>query len=357
MSILDDFQYPFHKPEAQQLHRILTDLYPNPEMARLTASMSGLDTSMIYFGGAPFLVWAEILRSASPQGMTRALVEVVFNRLSPNSPVRKFLQDLLADQPTEIDAEPVAADGSPVFLKDNDDVSDNEALLYHDDLMIQIGKVPELINTLKRLLELAPAVCKLTVDFNGLQQSGTGFRIGSDMLLTNWHVLHTEDNTRARVVTAEFGFDDNGEGGILTATPIACDVESIVTNKDDDWGVLRVKQPLLDAWPIVKLSESVAPELNMATYIIQHPAGGRKRVGFVRNQVSAFDDQVVHYLTDTKEGSSGAPVFNRDGQLVAVHHRGGRPQQLAGRSPLKKNEGIRASRIIAGLNAQGVTPL
>lgn len=353
MSILDDFQYPFHKPAAQQLHRMLTDLYPNPDMARVTASMSGIDTTMIYFGEAPFLVWAEILRTASPQGLTRALVEVVFNRLPANSPFRKFLQDLLANKPVEIDSEPVAIDGSPLFLKDNDDVSDNEALLYHDDLMIQIGKVPALINTLQRLMDLAPAVCKLTVDFNGLQKSGTAFRIGLDLLLTNWHVLHTDDNIRASTVTAEFGYDDDGSGGILSATSIACDVGTIVTNKDDDWGVLRVKQPLLDAWPIVKLSESVEPTLNMATYIIQHPAGDRKRVGFVRNQVSAFDDQVVHYLTDTKEGSSGAPVFNRDGRLVAVHHRGGRPQQLAGRSPLKKNEGIRASRIIAGLNAKG----
>jgi len=63
---------------------------------------------------------------------------------------------------------------------------------------------------------------------------------------------------------------------------------------------------------------------------------------------------VVHYLTDTQEGSSGAPVFDAQGKLIALHHAGGRPQEVAGRAPLKKNEGIRISRIVAGLTAQGV---
>jgi hypothetical protein len=70
--------------------------------------------------------------------------------------------------------------------------------------------------------------------------------------------------------------------------------------------------------------------------------------------VSAFDDRVVHYLTDTKEGSSGAPVFDAEGHLIALHHAGGRPQEIAGKAPLKKNEGIRISRILAGLGGQNV---
>jgi hypothetical protein len=133
-------------------------------------------------------------------------------------------------------------------------------------------------------------------------------------------------------------------------------VGSIVTSKDDDWAIIRAKQPLVDAWPVVKLSEAVAPTMSSATYIIQHPGGEPKRVGFVRNQVSAFDDRVVHYLTDTKEGSSGSPVFDAEGRLIALHHAGGRPQEIVGRAPLKKNEGIRISRIVSGLKDQNFTP-
>jgi V8-like Glu-specific endopeptidase len=349
-SILDAFKYPWDKPEAQQLHVMLTQLNSNSQMAILAADKAGIDTSMIFSAQAPALIWAEILREAATHGLTRVLVEQTRDRLNANSPFRQFLEDLLLNQPAPTDGEPRSVDGAPRFLKDTDDVSEPEALLYYDDLMIQIGRVPALIATLQRLVALAPAVCKLSVDVNGLQKHGTAFRIDTDLLLTNWHVLHkTDDDTPATAVTAEFGYEDDGGGVALAATSISCDVGTIVTSKADDWAIIRATQPLLDAWPIIKLAEAVAPTKSSAAYIIQHPAGERKRVGFVRNQVSFFDDRVVHYLTDTKDGSSGSPVFNAEGQLIALHHAGGRPQEVVGRAPMKKNEGIRISRIVAGV--------
>lgn len=109
-----------------------------------------------------------------------------------------------------------------------------------------------------------------------------------------------------------------------------------------------------DAWPVLKLTEAVSPETGAPAYIIQHPSGDRKRIGFVRNTVTSFDDLVVHYLTDTQEGSSGAPVFNARGQLIALHHAGGRPQQVVGKPPVKKNEGIRITRILKRLQSESV---
>jgi V8-like Glu-specific endopeptidase len=352
-SIVDEFKFPFEKTEAQQLHLTLTQINSSAPQAILAADKAGVDTSMIFREQAPALVWADVLRAASPQGLTRTLVQQTRDRLNPNSPFITFLDSLLAGKPAETEGEPRNADGAPRFLKDTDDISDPEALLYHDDLMIQIGQVPALITTLQSLVTLAPSVCKLTVAVNNVQQSGTAFRIDSDLLLTNWHVLHNaKEGTRATAVTAEFGYEDDGSGGGLSATAIPCDVNTIVTNKDDDWGVIRAKKPLLDTWPVVKLSEAVPPAQSAAAYIIQHPGGERKRLGFVRNQVSSFDDRVVHYLTDTKEGSSGSPVFDAKGKLIALHHAGGRPQEVVGRSPLKKNEGILISRILSGMNQQ-----
>lgn len=355
MSILDAFKYPFSDPAAQQLHIILCQLNPTGPDAILAAEQAGLNTGRINSNQAPLLVWADILRAASPQGLTRTLVEQARSRLSPTSPFRKFLDALLAGQSPPTEGEPRAMGGAPLFLEGSDTISKEEALLYRDDLMIEIGRVPALIATLQNLVTLAPAVCKLSVDVEGYRKHGTGFRIDSDMLLTNWHVLH-RGSTRATAVTAEFNYEDNGKGGGLASKGIKCDVSTIVTDETDDWGVIRAKEPLEDAWPVVKLSDAVAPQVNSSAYIVQHPGGDRKRLGFVRNQVCHVDNRVIHYLTDTKEGSSGSPVFNDAGGLIALHSRGGQPQAELGKEPMKKNEGVRISRIVEGLKAQNVTP-
>ncbi len=353
-SILDAFPYPWHDRDAQHLHVRLTQVHPSAQAALLVAEKAGIDTGLVNASQAPAYLWKDLLDEAAKSGETRYLVQQVHDLLKPGSPMRPFLADLLAGRPAATDGEPRDADGAPAFLSDSDDVTEPEALLYYDDLTIPIGRVPGLIATLQKLVALAPAVCRLVVDINGVGQKGTGFRIGTDLLLTNWHVLHATTGTRATAVTAEFGYEDDGRGGALAPSVVPCDVEKLVTDFFDDWAVLRAMQPLKAEWPVVKLSEAAEPAQGKPAYIVQHPGGERKRVGFVRNQVASFDDRVVHYLTDTQDGSSGSPVFNDEARLIALHHAGGRPQVVAGRAPLKKNEGIRIPRILKGLKTRGV---
>lgn len=355
-AILDAFPYPWSNPAAQQLHVLLGQLFPRALDAVNLAQKAGLDAGFINREQATNYVWIEVLDQAASNGVTRVLVENVVAGMNPANPRRAFFETLLADKTPPTEGEPRLQDGAPLFLSQGgDDVSEQEALLYRDDLTIQIGKVPALVETLRRLFELAPAVCKLDVDVNGLPMVGTGFRIGPDLLLTNWHVLHhPKTGARATAVTAQFGYEDRPAGAAAAVTAIPCDVNSIVTSREDDWGVIRAAAPLSTDWPVVKLSEGAAPQVGAAAYIIQHPGGTPKRLGFVRNQVSFFDDRVVHYLTDTQAGSSGAPVFDEAGRLIALHHMGGRPQEVTGRPPLKKNEGIRISRVREGLAAANV---
>ena len=193
-------------------------------------------------------------------------------------------------------------------------MTEPEAFLYRDDLTIAIGRVPALIDALQRLMSAASGVCKLTVEFPGVTKSGTAFRIADNWLLTNWHVLHSTATGRAAAaVSAEFGYDDDGMGGLVAAVPVRCDPTRIITDKTDDWAVIPSRDPLRAEWATLPLSAAVVPVIDGTAYIVQHPAGGRKRVGFVRNQICDFDDRVIHYLTDTREGSSGAPVFDDQG--------------------------------------------
>ncbi len=354
--ILDAFPYPWSDPVAQNLHIVLANMYPDQLDAVNIAVRSGIDGARINSRQAPIYVWMEILDLAGRTGMTRSLVMQVHDMLNPHGPQKPFLAGLLANASVSVDAEPRDAKGAPSFLVGNDDVTEPEALLYYDDLTLQIGRVPGLITTLQRLVELAHSVCRMVVDFSGASKHGTGFRIGPDLLLTNWHVVHnTNTGARATAVTAEFGYEDDGKGGALAATVVPCNVNTIVADKGDDWAVVTAGQPLNEAWRVVKLSEAVAPIDGTGAYIIQHPGGDRKRIGFVRNQVAWFDDRVVHYLTDTQFGSSGSPVFDGQGRLMALHHAGGRPQQVVGKPPVKKNEGIRIGRIVTGLTSKNVT--
>lgn len=357
LSILDTFPYPYRERDAQQLHVTLSQLHPTPQGAILIASQAGLDGTLIDAGQPPFFVWKDVLGLAGRSGLTRQLVQLVHDKLNATNPRRPFLAGLLSGKPTPADDEPRADGGAPNFLRDTDDVYEDETLLYHDDLTIQIGRLPDFIDTLQRMVRLAPAVCRLTVDIHGAGMLGTAFRIGPDLLLTNWHVVYnTLTGARATAVTAEFGYEHDGRGTALAAKIVTCDVESIVPGQADDWAVIRATDPLSDAWPVVKLSEAVTPEKGSAAYVIQHPGGERKRLGFVRNTVTAFDERTMHYLTDTREGSSGAPVFDPRGRLIALHHAGGRPQQVVGMPPLRKNEGIRIPRIIDGLRGRIAVP-
>jgi V8-like Glu-specific endopeptidase len=353
-SLFDEYPYPWSRRDAQQLYQLMTRAFSTSQAVMQLVLQSNLDPAAINFNQAVLYIWRETFTEAVNQGALRTLVQNAHDSLNTVSPVRKTLATILADRPIE-DPEPTTASGKPNFINGSSEISKDEALLYHDDLTLQIGRLPALIKVLQAMHQYSPSVCKLTLDINGHPQFGTAFRIGDDLLLTNWHVLHKlPEETPATAVSAEFGYEDNGAGGILPAKIIECDETSIVADKDDDWGIIRTKTAMDAAWPIIKLSEAAAPKLNTPAYIIQHPNGDRKRLGFVRNEVNFFDTQVVHYITDTQEGSSGAPVFNSAAKLIALHHRGGEPQEVLGRPPVKKNEGIRISRIIEGLTAKNI---
>lgn len=355
-SILRTSPYPWVRPEARQLHIELTKTFPNQPDALRLAAAAGLQPFSLFANQAPNLLWQEILNKGAPLGVNAALAEAARDELPATAPLRAVLVALLADQPVATSGEPRTMDGTPTFVTGDDTVMAPETLLYRDDLTIEIGRVPALIATLQQLITVGPAVCKVTSTFaDGGTQYGTAFRIGADLLLTNWHVLHREsDRAPATAVTAEFRLEDDGRGGGLGTVAIPCDAGA-VSDEADDWAALRTIDPLQDDWPVLPLHGVPDPVPGEAAFVIQHPLGGRKRVAIVRNQVSFVDDRVVHYLSDTQVGSSGSPVLNAAGQLIALHHAGGRPQGVTGKDPVLKNEGIRIPRVVAGLAAHDVT--
>ncbi len=351
-SVVDTFPYPWPLPEAQELHRVLVTLYPSEKRALYVAGIAGIPEWDLAPGLPAFDLWRDILNLAAQRMATRKLVTWSRSQ-SSKGPYSAFFDALLSTAPVELSVEPRNADGSAQFLSGDDTPSEQEALLFGDDLSILVGRVSGYIDTLKRMVELAPAVCLLRVSVGTLSSMGTGFRIADDLLLTNHHVLFLAGLQATRVI-AEFGYETDAKDADLTPKPLTCDCTTIVADKEDDWAVIRVKDAMDPAWPRINLQAHAAPVLGERAFILQHPLGGRKRLGFVRNTVTNIGVQTLHYLTDTQQGSSGSPVFNAEGKLIALHHAVGTPKGVAGKGPLMKNEGIRIPRILQGLTSKGV---
>ena len=346
MAILDEFPFPFDKPMGQELMRVMAGLYRTEREAFLFTQPFGIDPLTLPSGLSPINLWHDLLEKLGIQGTVRPAVKAARDQF-PTNPRAAFLDALLADKEAPVSAEPIPAQG-PAF-----DVKKEEALLFFDDLTMPAGKVPNLIATLNRMIALAPAVCLLRVETAIGTFFGTGSRIGEKLILTNHHVLYPKKET-AIAVYADFGFDVDANGVSLAVTSLSGTVNTIKGEKADDWAVIEVPQMHAD-WPMIPLDDAPPPKAGEPSYILQHPGSQQKRLGFVRNTISDVTDAVVLYLTDTQPGSSGAPVFDRAGRLIALHHAGGEPMEVAGKPPVSKNEGIRISRVLERLNANGVT--
>jgi S1-C subfamily serine protease len=352
MAVFDELPFPFGNPAAQELLRTLMALYRTEREALALVEQFGIDPADITPALSTRNLWHELLRQTAVHGVTRQVVQAARDQY-PRNPRAAFLESLLAGQPAPVSAEPTDATGAPrPFLRGSATASEPEALLFFDDLTLPCGRVPALIETLTRMQANVPAVCLLRSVNAAGEFFGTGFRIGADLLLTNEHVLFPKE-ARAFSVFAASCPDIDGAGSSLPVTSLSGDPATIVGDRADDWAAVRVAG-MNAAWPILDLTAAPVPRSGDLAYILQHPGGQRKRLGFVRNTISDVDDRVVHYLTDTQPGSSGAPVFDAAGQLIALHHAGGDPVEVLGKPPVAKNEGIRIDRVREGLRAKGL---
>jgi V8-like Glu-specific endopeptidase len=352
MAMLDQAPYPVHEPLARELHLVLSQLYPASRAAVHVASRAGADTGNVFPEQGPYPLWRDLLDDLARQGMLRPVVELAAQEF-PRSPHHAFLKKMLAGQAPARDPEPRAQDGTPAFKLGDDAVTEQEALLFRDDLTLPSGRMPGLIATLQRLVDLSPAVCRLEVSTPQGAASGTGFRVGADLLLTNWHVAFPSGQ-QAVAITATFGYEEDATGVGMAGTAVGCQVTGIQGEQAADWAVLKAQAPL-PATPVLPISHGVQARLHASAFVVQHPRGQRKRIAYARNKITACNEEVVQYLSDTEPGSSGSPVFDEDGRVVALHHAGGRPQEVPGQPPVQKNEGIAIGRVVKGMQQFGIT--
>ncbi|HEY3002592.1 MAG TPA: serine protease [Kribbellaceae bacterium] len=204
---------------------------------------------------------------------------------------------------------------------------------------------------------------------------GTGVLIGRGLLLTNNHVIPEAVDAAAMAVQLGYEYDDNGGERTADLYRLAPAV-AFHTDEDLDFTVVAVAD--LDGDPpgakygTVTLIEATGKALRAEILnVVHHPRGERKRASIRQNRMVAQDELWLRYTSDTREGSSGAPVFNDQWEMVALHHGGVERRDEAGNRLTRSgevwteamgddaidyvaNEGARVSRIIRALRNAGL---
>jgi V8-like Glu-specific endopeptidase len=244
---------------------------------------------------------------------------------------------------------------------------------------------------LNRGAELRRTVARIkVVTSKGAEGYGTGFLVGPGILLTNRHVLDYSDiqgdSLLSIVANAVAEFDVEivpeviapGKTRLVSSTPAVFRLAPQTLLLTDAWNALDYVLIALESKSVdgqhdiseygynrlsADMGKTVTGE---PVFIIQHPNGESKKISLLNNRMMIRDEKssYLYYEADTEPGSSGSPVFNRQWEVVALHHSveyardpedrilakdGSLWNEAMGTAAIKTmsfNEGVRVSRIL-----------
>jgi V8-like Glu-specific endopeptidase len=340
---------PQWSPDAlRALREKLAVLYDTNDAQRMLLGDLGVtpvQMGTIALSPAPIFAWFRILEWARPRGLLDAIV----SRLQAENPNDT---EILAITPT-LRAPAVAGAWTAGAWK-GASPANLEKLL---------SSVPTLVSVrwLEAGLVCARSVCRLGVGGG----YGTGFVIrgkDGDLLITNHHVLETAES--AAGASAWFNYEETLGGLAAEVDKWTLDATRFWTSPvtdGDDWTAVGIAAKTVNGLPVRATDRHGALDIsptnvaeNERVNIIQHPGGLPKKISCVSNLVAWAGEGRVHYLTDTQPGSSGAPVFNSDWKVVALHHAGESTlASTAKESRYQRNEGIAIALVYQGLKDAG----
>ena len=172
----------------------------------------------------------------------------------------------------------------------------------------------------------------------------TGFLVGPDLFMTNDHCIN-DAYGRLSLTYAAIFMDyyqernvDPTRGGITARI-----AEVLRTDAPKDYALLRLDRPIGNSYGWLELDTTTPVNSSQSVKLISHNDGRSKEI--VRRNTQIADIPIGHplygelfafaYFADSEPGSSGSPVFLRDGTgVIGIHHsgwtRGGEPYFNAG---------------------------
>jgi V8-like Glu-specific endopeptidase/uncharacterized protein YjbI with pentapeptide repeats len=158
----------------------------------------------------------------------------------------------------------------------------------------------------------------------------TGFLVGPDLFMTNHHCIH-DDLGRLSLQGIEIYMNyyqdydaDPTLGGVTAGV-----AEVLKADALKDYALLRLNKPIGDTYGWLELDTTTRADSSQSVKMISHNQGRSKEI--VRRNTEIVDIPAGHpwedvpfallYLADSEGGSSGSPVFLRDGTgVIGIHH-------------------------------------
>lgn len=206
-------------------------------------------------------------------------------------------------------------------------------------------------------------IAYVEVTFGTSSTMGTGFMISPRLFMTNQHVIANAQAALGATITFDRELDEDGRP--RPTTSFTLDPQRFALFSDEgvlDYALVAVGSRQAGASDLAEFGCSPlsnAPDkhvIGMSTNIIHHPAGQRKLISIRKNLLVARSAKTLLYETDTELGTSGAPVFNDDWEVVALHHYGEpfleQVDDAGATVPRNVNEGIRISALVNDLIAR-----
>lgn len=139
---------------------------------------------------------------------------------------------------------------------------------------------------------------------------GTCVLIGKKILLTCDHIF-----TKSRAQQAWVRFNSTPNSYALDSDVFELDLNCANRSSREDYALISVKgEPKQQT----AISTDAILDSGQEICLIHHPQGQHVVVSELGHVVQVGEDYIDHNIS-TDEGSSGAPIFNRDWKLVAIH--------------------------------------
>lgn len=310
--------------ERKKLREAIISAYPcETDLEMMVDDELEENLNAIAGGGNLTQVVFSLIKWAESRGKLEPLIIAAYETNSGNPELKQFYQSIFKQRFIV----------QPSANKNNNFGPDIIWLGNTEELQLQGFFQPEPdfwdVGYLKRATEQASSVCRIEINSRKI---GTGVLVGKNLVLTNYHVLKPDKDAdmhkNAVNAVLRFGCFSSNSGNDTAGQVFKLDNRQPILHYSPthqlDYVLLQVDKGIIDAQEIKPVSWDInyLPVKGMGINLLQHPEGDSMKISISRDGITGVYQErgLIQYVNKTALGSSGAPCFDENGKIVALHH-------------------------------------